>query len=137
GYSLTEIYNEFSSGKTDPTAIRDFCRYLYEQAPEKFRHLLLLGDASFDYKNNHKADYVDTDLLVPSYQSRESLEPVYSFASDDYFAFLDPWEGEWPEGKSVNNQWISTTADDHFMDISVGRIPARTLPELNNYIAKY
>ncbi len=137
GYSLTEIYNEFSSGKTDPTAIRDFCRYLYEQAPEKFRHLLLLGDASFDYKNNHKADYVDTDLLVPSYQSRESLEPVYSFASDDYFAFLDPWEGEWPEGKSVNNQWISTTSDDHFMDISVGRIPARTLPELNNYIAKY
>lgn len=137
GYSATEIYNEFSSGKTDPTAIRDFCRYLYELAPGKFRYLLILGDASFDYKNNNRADYVDTDLLVPTYESRESLEPIYSFASDDYFAFLDPSEGLWPEGKSVNNQWVSTSSDDHLMDISVGRIPARTLPELNNYITKY
>ncbi len=137
GYSATEIYNEFSSGKTDPTAIRDFCRYLYELAPEKFRYLLILGDASFDYKNNNNAGYVDVDLLVPTYESRESLEPIYSFASDDYFAFLDPSEGLWPEGRSVNNQWISTPFDDHFMDIAVGRIPARTLPELNNYIAKY
>lgn len=137
GYSATEIYNEFSSGKTDPTAIRDFCRYLYELAPEKFRYLLILGDASFDYKNNNNAGYVDIDLLIPTYESRESLEPIYSFASDDYFAFLDPSEGLWPEGQSVNNQWISTPFDDHFMDIAVGRIPARTLPELNNYIAKY
>ena len=137
GYSATEIYNEFSSGKTDPTAIRDFCRYLYQLAPEKFRYLLILGDASFDYKNNNRAGYVDIDLLVPTYESRESLEPIYSFASDDYFAFLDPSEGEWPEGKSVNNQWVSTPYNDHFMDISVGRIPARTIPELNNYITKY
>ena len=137
GCSATEIYNEFSSGKTDPTAIRDYCRYLYELAPGKFRYLLILGDASFDYKNNNNADYADVDLLIPTYESRESLEPVYSFASDDYFAFLDPHEGLWPEGKSVNNQWISTTSDDHIMDIAVGRIPARTLSELRNYIAKY
>lgn len=137
GYSATEIYNEFSSGKTDPTAIRDFCRYLYELAPEKFRYLLILGDASFDYKNNNQAGYVDIDLLIPTYESRESLEPIYSFASDDYFTFLDPYEGDWPEGKSVNNQWISTPDNSHLMDISVGRIPARTIPELNNYITKY
>lgn len=137
GYSATGIYNEFSSGKTDPTAIRDFCRYLYTREPGKFRYLLLLGDASFDYKNNNKASYVDPDLLIPTYESRESLEPIYSFASDDYFAFLDPAEGLWPEGKSINNQWISNTSDDHFMDIAVGRIPARTVPELNNYITKY
>jgi len=137
GYSATEIYNEFSSGKTDPTAIRDFCRYLYELAPEKFRYLLILGDASFDYKNNNRAGYADTEALVPTYESRESLEPIYSFASDDYFAFLDPAEGEWPEGKSVNNVWVSTSDDSHFMDIAVGRIPARTVPELNNYISKY
>ena len=137
GYSATEIYNEFSSGKTDPTAIRDFCRYLYRLTPGKFRYLLLLGDASFDYKNNNGADYVDIDLLLPTYQSRESLEPIYSYASDDYFTFLDPGEGEWPEGKSINNRWVSVAADDHFMDIAVGRIPARTIPELNNYTAKY
>lgn len=137
GYSAEEIYNEFSSGKVDPTAIRDFCKHLYRQAPEKFKFLLLLGDASFDFKNNNKATYVNVNHLVPSYQSRESLEPIYSYASDDYFGFLDDYEGVWPEGKSVNNQWISDYTDDHLMNISVGRIPVKSLLELNQYINKY
>jgi hypothetical protein len=137
GYSTSEIYNAHSSGKLDPTAIRDFCRDLYTKLQGKLQYLILLGDATFDYKNNAKAAYVDTDLMVPSYQSRESLEPIYSYASDDYFSFLDEHEGEWPEGYSVNNRWFSNREDNHDMDIAVGRIPARSVSELNNYIKKY
>lgn len=137
GYSTAEVYNLYSSGKVDPTAIRDFCRDLHTRLPGKLQFLLLLADASFDFKNNNKATYIDTDLLIPSYQSRESLEPIYSYASDDYFGFLDDSEGEWPEGYSQNNRWISNRDDDHLMNISVGRIPARSLLELNNYINKY
>jgi hypothetical protein len=137
GYSTAEVYNLYSSGKVDPTAIRDFCRDLHTRLPGKLQFLLLLGDASFDFKNNNKATYIDTDLLIPSYQSRESLEPIYSYASDDYFGFLDDNEGEWPEGYSLNNRWVSNRDDNHLMDISVGRIPARSLLELNNYVNKY
>lgn len=137
GFSTEEIYNQYSSGKVDPTAIRNFCRDLYSKGQGIFKHLLLLGDASYDYKNNNKASFVNTALLVPSYQSRESLEPIYSYASDDFFGFLDAAEGLWPEGYSINNRWVSTRDNSHKMDIAVGRIPAKTVLELTNYINKY
>ena len=49
-----QIYNEFSSGGQDITAIRDFMRMLYDRATnseEEPKYLLLFGDASYDYKN--------------------------------------------------------------------------------------
>lgn len=137
GVSVQDIYLQYSSGKVDPSAIRDFCRQLYLENPQKFKALLLLGDASFDYRNSQEAPYVDLEKLVPTYLSRESLEPIYSYASDDYFGFLETHEGDWPEGYSVHNQWQSTTSRDHTLDIAVGRIPARTRVELIQYLEKY
>jgi hypothetical protein len=136
GISTEEIFNELSSGKTDPTAIRDYCRYFYLKNPEKFKYLLLVGDASFDYKNNNKFGFVDIKNLVPTYQSRESMEPIYSFSSDDYFGFLENHEGEWPEGYSKNNFWYSNFTDNHTMDIAVGRLPVKTLLEAKNVVSK-
>lgn len=133
GVSVVQIYNEFSSGKQDPSAIRDYCKYLYDLAPEKFKFLLLLGDASFDYKGI----LADAGNQIPTYESRESLEPIYSYASDDYFGFLNDNEGEWPEGYSLNNRWMATTDRSHLMDIAVGRIPAKTKLELKGYVDKY
>jgi hypothetical protein len=137
GVSIQDIRLEFSSGKTDPSAIRDFCRQLYLENPQKFKALLILGDASYDYRNIQKAPYVDPNNFVSTYTSRESLEPIYSYASDDYFGFLEEHEGSWPEGYSLNNRWQSTGSRDHSLDIAVGRIPARSRVELAHYIEKY
>ncbi|OYU67340.1 MAG: hypothetical protein CFE22_04525 [Cytophagaceae bacterium BCCC1] len=136
GFSTKEIYNEFSSGKLDPTAIRDFCRHFWLKDKTKLKHLLLIGDATFDYKNNNEIGYVDTKNFVPTYQSRESLEPIYSFSSDDYFGFLEDHEGDWSEGFSQKNIWISNRDNDHTMDIAVGRLPAKTLFEAKGLISK-
>ena len=38
--SPQEIYNEFSSGKQDISAIRDFMKFLYDRNPMKIKHLL-------------------------------------------------------------------------------------------------
>jgi hypothetical protein len=50
-----QVYNEFSSGSPDPTAIRDFVKMYYDKfkdpAADKLKYLLLFGDASFDYKD--------------------------------------------------------------------------------------
>ena len=46
-----QIFNEFASGKPDPTAIRDFVRYLYQQNPDRLKYLLLFGDATYDPRN--------------------------------------------------------------------------------------
>ncbi|MFN5930222.1 MAG: C25 family cysteine peptidase, partial [Sphingobacteriales bacterium] len=48
---VQQIYNEFSSGSPDPTAIRDFVKMFYDRAAGDSmkipQYLLLLGDASY------------------------------------------------------------------------------------------
>ena len=48
--SPQQIYNEFSSGSQDVSAIRDFAKMLYDQ-DHPLKYLLLFGDASYDPKN--------------------------------------------------------------------------------------
>jgi hypothetical protein len=119
------IYNEFSGGKVDPTAIRDFARFLWLKNPDKFKYLLLFGDTNFDIKNNNNLSYAYPERLIPTYESKESLEPIYSYSSDDYFGFLEAHEGDWPEGNSLNGKWQETLSNDHSLDISVGRLPVK------------
>ncbi len=109
-----QIYNEFSSGRQDVTALRDFIRFLYRQG-DALRYVLLLGDASYDYKDR----LAGNTNLVPTYESYQSLHPIFSFSSDDYFGFMDDGEGDWQE----------TTAGDHTLDVGIGRLPVKTARE--------
>jgi Peptidase family C25/Secretion system C-terminal sorting domain len=124
--NIDEIYNEFSSGKPDLTAIRDFGRFLWLKNPQKFKYLLLLGDASFDYKNLIQYTSINTNLMIPTYESRESLDPVRSYASDDYFGFFEENEGEWAENYEGN----------HTLEIGIGRLPVKTEDEAKNVVDK-
>ncbi len=116
--NIFEIYNEFSSGSKDPTAIRDFARMLYTRNT-RFRYLLLLGDASYDYRFINKK-YGDQDF-VPTYQTNESLNPILAYPSDDYYGLLDAEEGLDLTGK---------------LDISIGRLLARNKTEAKNLVDK-
>ncbi len=118
-----QIYNEFSSGALDVSAIRDFVRHLYKKdASGKFQNVLLFGKTSFDFKGRPNT----STNFVPSYGSRNSLHPIESYSSDDYFAFLDDDEGE----------WIESRAGDHLMDIGIGRLPVKTPQEAENVVDK-
>jgi len=122
--SPQQIYNEFSSGSQDISAIRNFMRMFYERAQspaELPKHLLLFGDGSYDYKyrlNNNTN-------LIPTYQSVESINPIGSFCSDDFFGFLDPTEG-------ANIQSVGAG----LMDIGVGRFPISTAAEADGIVKK-
>lgn len=124
--TANEAYNEFASGKPDISAIRDFARFLWLKNSSKFKYLLLFGDATYDYKNNNQFSYANPNLYIPTYESRESLNPIFSFSSDDYFGFLEANEGDWEE----NNQ------GNHTLDISVGRLPAKSVEEAKNVVDK-
>ncbi len=108
-----QIYNEFSSGSQDVSAIRDFAKMLYEQE-SPLKYLLLFGDASYDPKNRLPNN---TNYIV-SYQSENSTNELYSYVSDDYFALLDNEENI-----------ISDNPNTPFLDIGVGRFPVQTLEE--------
>lgn len=102
------IYNEFSSGSQDVTAIRDFAKMLYDQSDSgnEIKYLLLFGDASYDYKHLNTST---ADLnFVPCWESLQSLNIVWSIASDDYFGYLDDGEG-------------GSGSDADKVDIGIGR----------------
>lgn len=121
-YEVDQIFNEFSSGIPDVTGIRNFVRMLYQRgiSDEKVSHLLLLGVGTFDYKSIGRDPTLNPNL-VPLYQSNESLNPVQTYTSDDYFSFMDSLE---------------TMNGNSLMDIAVGRIPAANLSEANIVVDK-
>ena len=122
-----QVFNEFSAGKPDPTAIRDLVRYLYRQNPARLRYLLLFGDATYDYKNRSGTQSATQQRQwVPVYESRESLQPVFTYSSDDYFGFLDANEGEWQESPS----------GDHTLDLGIGRLPVKSRDEARIVVDK-
>ncbi len=88
-----QIYNEYASGKQDVTAIRDFIRAVYLRSNQKLKYVLLFGRGSYDYKNRIS----ENTNFVPTYESRESLLPLETYASDDFFGFLEAQEGNWSE----------------------------------------
>ena len=93
-YFLTtteKIYNEYSSGSQDVTALRDFIKGIYDHsdAGRELKYVLLFGDASYDYKDR----MADNSNYVPCWETIESLNIVNSIATDDYFGYLDDGEG--------------------------------------------
>lgn len=82
---LSKIYNEFSSGSQDITAIRDFITKLNQPAGT-LENVLLLGDGSYDYKNR----LAGNTNIFPVYQSEDSSGVIASFATDDYIVMTSP-----------------------------------------------
>lgn len=125
--TTAQVYNEFSSGQPDVTAIRDMARFFARKQPNTLRYLLLMGDASYDYRGKTKSlTPAQTANLIPTYESLESLDPVRSFSSDDYFGFLKDGDGEWPE----------TYTDTTRLDIGTGRLAVKTPTEARSVVDK-
>lgn len=117
--TLEPIYHEFSSGKQDLSAIRDFVRCVYENSEDgkKLKYLLLFGDASMDYLNRED----NNTNMVPTWESYESFDPIKSIATDDYFGFLDANEGD-------------LIYDE--VNIGIGRFPVLTANEAQQMVDK-
>jgi len=116
-----KIYNEFSSGMPDVTAIRNFVKMIYDRADTEAEipmNLLLFGDGSYDNLSNDPA----VSNLILTYESDNSLSPVSSYVSDDFYVFLDDGEG--------------SISGAHDMDMGVGRIPAKTADEAELFVNK-
>ena len=106
--TLQKIYNEFSSGNQDISAIRNFIRYIYSNSSNNnsLKYLCLFGDASYDYKDRIS----NNTNIVPSWNSLNSFSLSSSYVSDDFYAMMDLDEG------------LMTNSDK--LDIAVGRILA-------------
>ncbi len=128
-----QVYNEFSAGAQDISAFRDFMKMLYDRAatPDQMpKNLLIMGDGSFDYKNDKvlhdnggKPTYYSNTNFVPTFESDDSYSQS-SHCSDDYYGFLDDGEGDWEDTKEFG------------LDIGVGRLPVNTAEQARQMVDK-
>lgn len=118
-----QIYNEFSWGHTDPTAIRSFMRMLYDRAGEdeskRPKYLLIFGNG---YYSNSSSNDPMQHTWIPTYQSENSIHQSQSYVTDDYFGFLDPLAGS----NDASNK----------LEIGIGRFPVRTTKDAENAVKK-
>ena len=124
--TLDQIYNEFSSGRKDIGAIRNFVRYVYDNASSdagRLKYLCLFGDTSIDYKDR----LPNNNNIIPTFNTYNSFSQSTSYMSDDYFGSLDPDEGIIEDGSPVGSGGRDR------LDLAVGRILADT-PQLANQV---
>lgn len=109
---IQDVFDEFSCGMYDPVAIRDLLKYAYEnwQRPPSF--VMLVGDGDYDPKNIiNKTD----KNWIPTYHTAE-LDDIESRVTDSRFTYV--------------------AGIDEVMDMGIGRIPARSLAEVEAYVNK-
>ncbi len=106
-----DIYDEFGFGEMSPEAIHRFLAHVYHRWPApSLRYVLLLGDATYDYK-----DYLGTGVAnqVPALPVKTS----YLWTASD------------PTLAAVNG-------DDILPDLAIGRLPAASRDELRTMVEK-
>lgn len=113
---IDEIYNEFSSGSVDVTAVRNFVRMVYERT-SNLKYVLLLGRGNNDYKNVEGFG----GNFIPPYEAMNSTNEIYAYVTDDYFVLMDMDDGDQCAG---------------LVDLSVGRIPVLTPEEAATVVDK-
>ena len=125
---LETIYQEFSSGKQDLAAIRNFVKYVYQNASSpsgKLKYVNLFGDASFDFKDR----IPNNTNIVPIYHSIYSnTAGESSFATDDFFGLMDDNEGR--------IETSSTGSPSYGIDIAVGRMIVSTTQQAEEMVNK-
>lgn len=118
------IFNEFSSGTPDATAIRRFMKMLYDRSGDSVRapeYLLLFGDGAWDNRMlvpDWKGASPDDYLLC--YESYNSTSHTSSYVMEDYFGLLDD-----SEGQSLLREKV---------DIGVGRLPVHTAAQAETMV---
>ena len=118
--TTSQVYNEFSSGNPDLTAIRDFMKMLFDRGSPNStapKYLLLLGDGSYDPKNRIPGN----NNMIPTFESSESMNVIGSYVTDDYFGIMGDNDGQGSNGT---------------IEIGIGRFPVTTIDQAKAIVDK-
>ncbi len=129
-----QVYNEFSSGTPEATAIRRFMKMFYDRRTSQAdapKYLLLFGDGSHDNRQLSSAwKGIDMTNFLLTYQTRFSLGGNWSYGgkdnetyvTDDYFGILEDGEG--------------AELDTAHLCLGIGRFPVRSLSQARAVVNK-
>jgi hypothetical protein len=116
---VEQVYNEFSGGKLDPVAMRNFLKYAYNNWQTRPTLVFFFGDGSYDYKNIYNLS--TKNFLPPIEVSSDQSDDIASFCSDDF-------------AMEINECFTIPTPSKP--DFGTGRICATSDAEANVYIDK-
>ena len=118
--SQDQVFNEFSSGKKDPMAIRQMLRCMRSKSGDSLRprYLLLFGKGTYDNR-----DHLSQGLrTVVTYETPSSFDNENgSYPSDDLYGYIDD--------RAVDEF-------DGLMSVSVGRLPAKDASQAEHLVNK-
>ncbi|MCO6174340.1 type IX secretion system sortase PorU [Flavobacterium sp. NRK F10] len=129
---LEHIYQEFGSGKQDIGAIRNFIRYVYDNASSaanRVKYVNLFGDASYDYKdrisnnNNIVPVFHGFNPNTSEVNNSSNFSLYSSFMSDDFYGLMDNGEGQMLSGYDG-------------IDIAVGRMLVSSVAQAQEMVTK-
>jgi len=120
--SVQDIYDEFNGGIKSGIAIRRYFQHAYDTWTPRPAFAGLLGDASVDYRHDMPASSVD---WVPTYLAFETIagpNGAELVANDSHYV--------------LNLGRGGTTAAQFTPSIFLGRIPASSATELDQFVSK-
>ncbi len=111
---MSDIFNQFSGGMDDPTAIRNFLTHIYSsELGREIQYVTLLGVGTYDWKG-YKSNSAEKNKMIIYQNGNSGVGDATT--SDDYFTYL--------------TQTIKP-------ELAIGRYPAKNATELDMMIDKF
>jgi hypothetical protein len=139
---VQDVYDEFNFGMVHPRAIKDFLQhaFLTRRAPAP-RFVLLVGDASWDFKNITADDSKYADWTYRPGEKRRFVKnssTPYAEGTELNHRNLVPTSSyQTFEGHAASDTWFVCFDDgDTLPDMAIGRLPVVTEAELHGIIDK-
>ena len=121
--NVQDVYDEFSGGQVDASAIHSLLAYAYEfWQPPAPAYVLLLGDGTFDPRG-----YSATGGACP-----EIVTPPDSTLIPPYLAGVDAWLGE----TATDNRLAALEPGSNLPWLAIGRLPANNSTEAQAMVDK-
>tara|TARA_B100001250_G_scaffold276367_1_gene238832 strand:+ start:1464 stop:5156 length:3693 start_codon:yes stop_codon:yes gene_type:complete len=103
---IQDVYDEFSGGMLDPAALRNFLSFAESSWRRPPMYICLLGDGSYDYKNNSGTSLGN---WIPPYQDGDST--------------FEEW-------------FVCILGDDDIPDMAIGRLPVKSAIDADRLVDK-
>ena len=118
---VNEIFNEYSGGLKDVSAIRNFLKYAYDNWTVRPEYVVLFGDGDYDYRNIEGFNI----NFIPSYQIHytkdsefwRNVHQIFSYPIDDYFVRI-------------------SGPDDSLIDLAIGRLNIQSTADAQRVVDK-
>ncbi len=141
---VQNVYDEFNHGIPHPQGIRNLVTHAHDTWELKPRFLLLVGDASFDIRNNTENDLryakFANNIHELAYSGHFAGIPGTSYGAEaPKFAgrnLIPTWQYPSPEGQSASDNPYGIVGEGYHPTVAVGRFPVVTPDEVAGIVEK-